>query len=193
MRQTVKNFDRFAKKHQCFILFVHHTTKSSYKQAPHQMHIMGGAGLVQKARLALMLSQDASGIKYLTIVKGNYCPQELKQHAMELSFNKDHFIFTLTGKNVPRESLNQEAGKDKDTKFEKLVILADEIFNNESITYKTFCERHSNQTGNGIAQAKRDHKSMKELEIIIKDEDFEKLWKLNGSAGTLKDTGDMPF
>ena len=192
MRQTVKNFDRFAKKHQCFILFVHHTTKSSYKQAPHQMHIMGGAGLVQKARLALMLSQDEAGTKYLTVVKGNYCPQEIKQHAMELSFDKDQFVFTRTGKNVPRESLNQEKGKDNDTKFEMLVRMADEIFNNESISYKTFTERYTNQTGKGIAQAKRDHRSMKDLEIIIKDEDYDKLWKLNGTVGPLKAPSSNP-
>ena len=100
---------------------------------------------------------------------------------MELNFNKDNFIFTRTGKNVPRESLNQEAGKDKDTKFEKLVNLADEIFQNEVISYKTFCERHANQTGNGLAQAKRDHKSMKELEIIIKGADG-KHWELSGTS-----------
>ncbi len=186
MRNTAKIFDRIAKKHQCFLLFVHHTTKGSYKQAPHQMHIMGGAGLVQKARLALLLSQDESGIKYLTVVKGNYCPQEHKQHAMELDFNKDTFIFKRTGRNVPKESLNQDTGKDKDTKFSKLVNLADEIFGTDAISYKVFCEQYENITGKAQATAKRDHRAMKDLEIIIQDETT-KHWKLNSTQENIVD------
>jgi len=34
MRNTVKTFDKIAKKHNCLILFVHHINKGAYRQAP---------------------------------------------------------------------------------------------------------------------------------------------------------------
>ncbi len=167
MRRNVRNFDYFAKKHNCFILFVHHINKASYKLAPNQAHIMGGGGLTQKVRLALQLSQGEGDVKYLTVVKGNYCPREYKQNAMELTFNEKKFLFTRTGKEIPIDLLNTE--ENKSTQLDKLQELAENIFNKESITYKEFCERHNRITTKGIATAKRDHKTMKELEIIGKD------------------------
>lgn len=189
MRRTVKNFDRFAKKHQCFILFVHHINKNAYKQSPHQMHIMGGAGLVQKVRLAMQLSQGEDLYKYFSIVKGNYCPREIKQNAMQLSFDDKHFIFTRTGTSIPIDSLKIDEGKNKDTKYDKLVRMADEIFGSESFTNTQFCKKYCDVIGKGIAQAKRDLKAMHELEVVIKDG---KLYRLNDSAGSTSAESENP-
>jgi RecA-family ATPase len=167
MRKNVRSFDYFAKKHQCFILFVHHLTKASYKLAPNQAHIMGGGGLTQKVRLALQLSQGERDIKYLTVTKGNYCPREYKENSMELTFDEKKFLFTRTGKEIPIDMLNTE--ENKPTQLTKLQELAESVFDKNSLTFKEFCQRHQDITGKGLASAKRDLKTMKELELIGKD------------------------
>lgn len=185
MRKNVKAFDYFAKKHKCLILFVHHINKSSYNETPHQKNIMGGGGFTQKVRFAWQLTSGENGTKTLTVVKGNYCPREYKENSWVLNFSEENFLFTNTDVKIPTASINTD-GKDKDVKFDKLIHLADEIFQNETISYKEFCERHASQTAKGIATAKRDHKTMKELEIIIKDPVNEKLWQLNGSVNSME-------
>ena len=71
MRNTVKTFDRIAKNHNCLILFVHHINKGAYRVAPGQEHIQGGAGLVQKVRLAIQLSEGEGNIRYFTVAPKN--------------------------------------------------------------------------------------------------------------------------
>ena len=175
MRKNVRNFDYFAKKHQCFILFVHHLTKASYKLAPNQAHIMGGGGLTQKVRLAMQLSQGEGDVKYWTITKGNYCPREYKANSMELTFDEKRFLFTRTGKVIPIDMLNTE--ENKPTQLAKLQELAEGIFGNKALSYKEFCVRHQEITGKALATAQREHKTMKQLEIIVKDG---RKWALNG-------------
>ena len=86
MRNTVKLFDKIAKKHSCLLLFVHHINKGAYNSNPGQEHIQGGSGLVQKVRLAIILTEGHGNIRYFTVVKGNYCPKEYKQNSIELKF-----------------------------------------------------------------------------------------------------------
>jgi len=173
MRKNVKSFQYFANKHQCLILFLHHINKASYRLAPSQEGIMGGAGLIQKVRTALQLSQTDDGTKYLTCVKGNYVPHQYKQNSMELAFDEKHFVFTRTGKEIPREMF--EAVNQTQTQMQKLQEIADEVFGKEPATYKAFCQKHHEITGKGLSSAKRDHKMMKELEIIEREG---KKWKL---------------
>ncbi len=185
MRKNVRYFDYFAKKHKCFILFVHHINKSSYNETPHQKNIMGGGGLTQKVRFAWQLTQGESDKKYLTVVKGNYCPREYKENSWVLAFSEENFIFTNTSERLSTASINLDGGKNKDTKISKLVNLADEIFGTETISYKVFCERYENITGKAPASAKRDHRAMKDLEIIVQDEET-KHWKLNGMGAIIE-------
>jgi archaellum biogenesis ATPase FlaH len=173
MRKNVRSFQYFALKHQCLILFVHHINKAAYKLSPNQAHIQGGGGLTQKVRIALQLSQGESDIKYLTVVKGNYCPRQFKQNAMELTFDEKKFLFTRTGKEIPIDLLNTE--ENKTTQLDKLQETAEGIFEKSSLSYKDYCTRHNNITGKSFGSAKRDHASMKQLEIIVKDG---RKWKL---------------
>jgi RecA-family ATPase len=94
MRNTVKIFDKIAKNHNCLILFVHHINKGAYRQAPGQEHIQGGAGLMQKVRLGIQLSEGENNTRYFTVVKGNYCPKEYKQNSIILGFfRRNIFIY----------------------------------------------------------------------------------------------------
>ena len=152
---------------------------------------MGGGGLTQKVRFAWQLTSGEGSTKYLTVVKGNYCPREFKENSLVLTFSEDDFLFTNSGDKTQTASINTAgAKKGRDIQFDKLIKLADELFNNEAITFTTFCKRHAQITGNSVAQAGRDHASMKKLEIIIKDEDYPKLWKLNGEVNNMENPND---
>lgn len=167
MRNTVKTFDRIAKKHNCLILFVHHINKGAYRQAPGQEHIQGGAGLVQKVRLAIQLTQGEGFLKYFTVVKGNYCPREFKANAIELEFSEETFLFKTTGNLVPIEQLGDQPAKDdKEVKYNELTSIADEIFGNKVLSYTAFVKSYCDTTGKSIATAKRHHGTLVKLQLI---------------------------
>ena len=117
MRNTVKTFDRIAKHHNCLILFVHHINKGAYRVAPGQEHIQGGAGLVQKVRLAIVLSEGEGNIRYFTVVKGNYCPKMYKENSLELNFSEETFLFSNNEKLIPTNELGSQT--DSNNKEEK--------------------------------------------------------------------------
>jgi len=172
MRATVKVFDRIAQKQQCLILFVHHINKNAYYLKPGQQHIQGGAGLVQKVRSALQLTEGEYDVRYLTVVKGNYSPREYKTNAMELEFSESSFLFTPTGKSVPVEDLGDQssAPKAKSHQKEDLYQVAKEIFDNQVKTYNSFVEEYCQKTGRSEPTAKRKIAKMKDESIVVECE-----------------------
>jgi len=169
MRNTVKEFDKIAKKHDCLILFVHHINKGAYRQAPGQEHIQGGAGLVQKVRLAIQLTEGEGNKRYFTVVKGNYCPKEYKQNSLELLFSEDTFLFTNTGNMIATADLGQTPEKNtKEDKIDRLNELAEAILKNCMLNHSSFVKRYCEITNQSVPTAKRAVKSMLELDIIEK-------------------------
>ena len=169
MRNTVKSFDKIAKQHNCLILFVHHINKGAYRVAPGQEHIQGGAGLVQKVRLAIQLSEGEGNIRYFTVVKGNYCPKEYKQNSLELNFSEETFLFSNTGRLIPTSDLGTQPDiKQKEDKINELEDIATEIFSDNLISYSTFVKKYCELKNKGVATAKRVHASLVKLEIIEK-------------------------
>lgn len=169
MRNTVKLFDKIAKKHSCLLLFVHHINKGAYNSNPGQEQIQGGSGLVQKVRLAIILSEGHGNIRYFTVVKGNYCPKEYKQNSIELIFSEESLLFRNTGKMIPTNGLvtQSTSGKKQDSQKE-LEILAEEILKNESITYGDFTNQFMELAKKSEASAKRAIKSLSETGFIEK-------------------------
>lgn len=169
MRNTVKAFDKIAKQYNCLILFVHHINKGAYRVAPGQEHIQGGAGLVQKVRLAIQLSEGEGNIRYFTVVKGNYCPKEYKQNSLELNFSEETFLFSNTGRLIPTSDLGTQPDiKQKEDKINELEDIATEIFSDNLISYSTFVKKYCDLKNKGVATAKRVHASLVKLEIIEK-------------------------
>jgi KaiC/GvpD/RAD55 family RecA-like ATPase len=169
MRNTVKLFDKIAKKHNCLILFVHHINKGAYNSNPGQEQIQGGSGLVQKVRLAIILSEGEGDIRYFTVVKGNYCPKVYKQNSIELKFSEETLLFTNTGKIVPTNQLvtQSSCGNKNDSKKE-LENYAEVILKNESISYGDFVKEFMEITNKGEATAKRAIKALTDSEFIEK-------------------------
>lgn len=168
MRNTVKTFDKIAKKHNCLILFVHHINKGAYRQAPGQEHIQGGAGLMQKVRLGIQLSEGDNNTRYFTVVKGNYCPKEYKQNSIVLNFSEETFLFSNTGKLIPTTELGTQPNeKKKEEKYSELENIAIEIFGNKLISYNNFVKYYCEITGKSVPTAKRAHSYLKKLEMIV--------------------------
>jgi hypothetical protein len=168
MRNTVKAFDKIAKQQGCLILFVHHINKGAYRLTPGQEHIQGGAGLVQKVRLAIQLSEGEGSIRYFSVVKGNYCPKEYKDNTLELNFSEDTFLFSFSGKMLPTSEIGAKPeGMEKETKMSELERIADEVFGSKILSYGQFVKDYCAYSGKSIPTAKRIIKDLKKLELIV--------------------------
>jgi hypothetical protein len=169
MRNTVKLFDKIAKKHKCLILFVHHINKGAYRIAPGQENIQGGSGLTQKVRLAVILSEGVGNIRYFTVVKGNYCPKKYKQYSLELIFSEDNFLFSNTGNLILTSDIGTQPGNLKEkAKKNELTIAAQSIISDEPITYSNFVKQFCEITDKSEPTAKRAIKSLIDSGIIEK-------------------------
>lgn len=169
MRNTVKSFDKIAKHHNCLVLFVHHINKGAYRVAPGQEHIQGGAGLVQKVRLAIQLSEGEGNIRYFTVVKGNYCPKEYKQNSLELNFSEETFLFSNTGRMIPTAELGTQPDfKQKEEKYNELEEIANTIFGDSLVSTGNFVKQFCELTRKSIPTAKRAHANLIKFDIIEK-------------------------
>ncbi|WP_432672129.1 AAA family ATPase [Flavobacterium sp. SM2513] len=176
MRNTVKTFDKIGKDHNCLILFVHHINKAAYRVAPGQEHIQGGAGLVQKVRLAIILSEGEGDIRYFTVVKGNYCPKIYKENSLELNFSEETFLFSNTGKLIPTHELGNQTAKDaKDERHNDLKVTANTIFGDKLLSFTTFVTEYCAVTKKSTATAKRAHANLVKYGII---EQFNGVYRL---------------
>lgn len=181
MRNTVKTFDKIGKEHNCLVLFVHHINKAAYRVAPGQEHIQGGAGLVQKVRLAIVLSEGEGNIRYFTVVKGNYCPKQYKENSLELNFSEETFLFSNSGKMIPTNELGTQTDSKNgnDEKYNELEDIANKIFGDNLVNYGTFVKEYGIITGKSVATAKRAIANLKKLEIIIESNGVYRLNKNN--------------
>lgn len=168
MRNTVKAFDKIAKKYNCLILFVHHINKSAYKQSPGQENIQGGAGLVQKVRLAMQLSEGDGDIKFLTVVKGNYCPKEYKHNSIVLNFSEDTFLFSSTGILKASGEIGSGSGNSTTSRDNELKKLVKMFFSDNVFTHGEFVEQYCDYTGKSEPTAKRGLKRLLEIGHVEK-------------------------
>ena len=169
MRNTVKTFDKIGKEHNCLVLFVHHINKAAYRVAPGQEHIQGGAGLVQKVRLAIVLSEGEGNIRYFTVVKGNYCPKMYKENSLELNFSEETFLFSYTGKLIPTNELGTATEtNNKEEKYNELETIAMSIFGNKLVSTGNFVKQFCEITGKSIPTAKRAHANLIKFDLIEK-------------------------
>ena len=168
MRNTVKLFDKIANQFSCLILFIHHINKGAYRQAPGQEHIQGGAGLTQKVRLGIQLSEGEGNTRYFTVVKGNYCPKEYKQNAMVLEFSESNFLFSNTGNLIPTDKLGAKTNEESNQEsVDDLEAIADEIFGGKILSYTKFTSLFCELTGKKIASAKRAIPKLLDWNVIV--------------------------
>lgn len=170
MRATVKAFNKLAHKYQCLILFVHHINKGAYTATPSQEQIQGSSGLVQKVRLAVIISDGEKDIRYLSIVKGNYCAKEFKVNAQILRFNEKTFLYSHTGQHIPINAIGGVNDRNPD-KFNNLLPLAQEIFEGKILRNKDVVAKFSQITNKSTSTAKRFLREVIEFGIVEQTQD----------------------
>ena len=128
VRGFLQEFSLLAHRHNCLIIFLHHTGKRTEDLIPSKHNAIGSQGFEAKMRLVIELRSDQSNpsTKHLCIVKGNYLPPELKRESFVLHFN-ENMVFEDTGRRVPFELLKRRTDDEEreKSKYEQAKALRD--------------------------------------------------------------------
>ncbi len=176
MRKMAQKYSKLAKRHSCFFLLAHHINKAAYRQKPGQEHIQGGSGLAQKVRVALQLTDAGGTLRYLTVVKGNYCPKKYKEMSFVLRFSEDDMLFENTGSTIPTKDINKKMDnddfdEDSDEKVDsnELSELAKDILQDKPMRRVDILNKIVDETGVSWETAGRRLKRMYEEGIVEKN------------------------
>jgi hypothetical protein len=107
IRQKLNEYKALGQRHNCAVVFLHHTGKRTQKLVPSKDNILAGQGFEAKMRLVMELREDVNepDYRHLCVVKGNYVGKENKNSSFKLHFNPETFLFTNTGERVPFDEL----------------------------------------------------------------------------------------
>ncbi len=172
MRNTAKSYDKLAKKYGCLILFVHHINKKGYGLSPSQNHIQGGSGLTQKVRVAMQLSDGEDEIRYLTVVKGNYCPKKYKSNSIELTFSEDNFLFNSTKKLISTSEIGKANKSSKrDQKHYNKIKIIEDIMSADTYRHTELVRKYCEKTNESESTAIRLINKLTEENVLLKNDD----------------------
>lgn len=136
VRAFLNEFSQLAQKHQCLIIFLHHTNKRSDTLEPSKHNALGSQGFEAKMRLMIELKSDTqvNNQKHFCIVKGNYLSNQFKTHSFDLQFTEN-----LTFKNLNTRTHYELMNKDKDNielieaEYNEIMTLKQENLTHEEI------------------------------------------------------------
>ena len=125
VRGFLQEFHDIAQRHQCLILFLHHTGKRTESLTPSKHNAIGSQGFEAKMRLLIELRKDprqgCEHLRHLCIVKGNYLPPTFKNSSFELLFT-EHLNYIPTGNRVPFSALREQTDDDEALKAQMLQV-----------------------------------------------------------------------
>lgn len=106
IRNFIESYYDIAKKHKCFLIFLHHTGKRTEDFLPSKNNLIGSQGFEAKTRIAIELRKDLSNptLRHMCIVKGNYLAEDAKSNSYVLEFG-ENLNYTNTGNRAPFTSL----------------------------------------------------------------------------------------
>jgi len=104
VRANLEGYKKLALKHKCAFVFIHHQGKASEGNAPSKNSLLGSQGFEAKMRTVIDLRRETGNKRLMTIVKGNYTEDKLKNKSFVLEldetrmlFHKNDDIIKLTG------------------------------------------------------------------------------------------------
>ena len=125
VRGFLQLYHTLAQKHNCLVLFLHHTGKRTETLNPSKHNAIGSQGFEAKMRLMIELRRDprqgCEHLRHLCIVKGNYLPPTFKNSSFELLFT-EHLNYIPTGNRVPFSALREQTDDDEALKAQMLQI-----------------------------------------------------------------------
>ncbi len=109
VRTFLNEYSQLAQRHQCLIIFLHHTNKRSDNSEPSKHNALGSQGFEAKMRLVIELKTNiqSASTKHLCIVKGNYLAHNYKTHSFDLQFT-DNLTFNNLGTRTHYDVLCQK-------------------------------------------------------------------------------------
>lgn len=140
IRQFLHDYSQLAQKHECLILWLHHTGKRTDEEAPSKHHVIGGQGFEGKMRLLIELRRDHldNSRRHLCIVKGNYLPDEYKEQSYVLRF--ENFLFEQTHERVSFEQLakprEEKREENEAAVYEQIIALQEDGWTTQGIADK---------------------------------------------------------
>lgn len=128
VRAFLNPYKELADRHQCLIIFLHHTGKRTEDSEPSKRNLLGSQGIESKMRLVIELRPDNNdpSKRHFCIVKGNYLPREYKDQSFELRFD-ENMLFHNTGGRTPFEELIKIQGVRSPEQREHLIEQAREL------------------------------------------------------------------
>lgn len=135
IRLFLSDYQKLSVKHNCFVLFLHHTGKRTENLEPSKNNLLSGQGFEAKMRLVMELRADPMNANYrhLCIVKGNYLPRAMKTESYVLQFSEQSFTFNSTGERTPFEFLVKQQEDGSKAKYEQARELKDKGYSYERI------------------------------------------------------------
>ena len=98
VRAYMRCLKKLCRDYNCSVILLHHNTKNSEKGAPDKNKLNGSQAWEAKMRSLFELRLgETYNQRLLTILKGNYIPQELKKQSIIIDFDGDHLLFNTTG------------------------------------------------------------------------------------------------
>ncbi|QHV94621.1 AAA family ATPase [Spirosoma endbachense] len=118
VRSFIQIFSEIAQRHQCLILFLHHTGKRTDLLVPSKDNVIGSVGFEGKMRALLELRRDPNdpSLRHLCVLKGNYIGQEHKNESYALRFNEESMTFQNTGQRVTFQNLAKRSSQANEAK-----------------------------------------------------------------------------
>lgn len=135
IRSYLHGWQQLATKHECFVIFLHHTSKRTEEREPSKHNLLSGQGFEAKMRLVIELRADLMNPdhRHLCVVKGNYLPSSMKRESHVLLFNEGNLTFSATGERSPFELLVKEVEDGSKAKYKEAKELSDKGYSFDKI------------------------------------------------------------
>jgi RecA-family ATPase len=119
LRNCLNEYQNLAHKHQCLIIFLHHTGKRTEDLIPSKNNLLSGQGFEAKMRLVVEIRADKhqAQLRHFCIVKGNYLSSEFKNESFGMHFDKETLRFYKTDIRLSFDELSKK--KDDEEVIEK--------------------------------------------------------------------------
>lgn len=161
VRSFLNEFSQLAQRHQCLIIFLHHTNKRSDNLEPSKHNALGSQGFEAKMRLMVELKTDIqiNNHKHFCIVKGNYLPHQFKTHSYNLQFT-DNLTFNNLNTRTHYELMNKDKENIEfiETEYNEIMKLKEEKLTHEEIGIRLGVSK------SGITRKISRYKKLKALE-----------------------------
>jgi len=96
VREFINGYKELADDNGFLVLGIHHSKKGSDTQTPNKSQMLGSQSIEGHSRAVIDIRRESDLRRRLTIVKGNYTPDEVKKSPMLLELNPENMTLSVT-------------------------------------------------------------------------------------------------